>query len=81
MTKETPPTFLVHSSDDGAVPIENSLQFATALAKNHVPFGMRVFDHGGHGYGLGGKDPELSTWPQTCARWLEHRGFFRVPNK
>ena len=77
VTNQTPPTYLVHSTDDRTVPIENSLQFATALAKNGVPFGMRVFDHGGHGYGLGTRDPELGSWPQSCAQWLEHRGFFK----
>jgi acetyl esterase/lipase len=77
VTKETPPTYLVHSSDDKVVPIENSLQFATALSKNGVPFGMRVFDHGGHGFGMGTNDPELGTWPESCYQWLDHRGFFK----
>jgi acetyl esterase/lipase len=77
VTKETPPTYLVHSSDDKVVPIENSLEFATALSKNHVPFAARFFDHGGHGFGMGGNDPELKTWPESCFQWLDHRGFFR----
>lgn len=80
VTKETPPTYLVHATDDKAVPIENSLQFAAALSKNGVPFGMRVFDHGGHGFGMG-RDAELSSWPQSCAQWLEHRGFFKKAGK
>jgi acetyl esterase/lipase len=77
VNKETPPTYLVHSSDDKAVPVENALMFATALARCKVPFGMRVFDHGGHGYGMGAEDAELSGWPDSCAKWLEKRGFFK----
>ncbi len=77
---KTPPTYLVHAADDKAVPIENSLAFANALSEHKVPWAGRFFDHGGHGFGMGGRDkpdPELSTWPQSCAQWLEHRGFLR----
>lgn len=82
VTPKMPPTYLVHSSDDRAVPIENSLLFAAALAKHKVPFAMRVFDHGDHGYGMGKERTELGAWPASCAQWLEHRGFFRAtPSK
>lgn len=75
VTPETPPTFLVHSVDDRAVVIENSLEFALALSANRVPFAMQVYEHGGHGYGLGGDDPVLSAWPRECGAWLKARGF------
>lgn len=78
VTPETPPTFLVHSIDDKAVPVENSLEFALALSAKGVPFGMQVYEHGGHGYGLGGDDPVLSAWPRECGAWLRARGFLRV---
>jgi len=35
---------------------------------------MHVFEHGPHGTGLGGSDPELSTWPQLLQEWMRHRG-------
>src|SRR5262249_28108480 len=38
VTKATPPAFLVHTADDPGVPVENSLKFADALRKAHVPF-------------------------------------------
>jgi acetyl esterase/lipase len=72
---KTPPCFLVHSVDDKVVPPENSLMFAASLTKNGVPFGMVILEKGGHGYGLGGKDPVLSTWPALCAQWMRGRGF------
>lgn len=77
VTEKTPPTFLVHSSDDHAVPVENSLNFALALSGHKVPFEMRIFSHGGHGFGLGGNDPELTTWPRDVALWLEHMKFLK----
>ena len=36
VTKQTPPTFLVHANDDRAVPVENSLLFYQALKDNGV---------------------------------------------
>ena len=75
VTKQTPPTFLVHSTDDSGVPVENSLRFVEALRKAGVPFELHVYEHGGHGYGLGGNDPVLLSWPKRCADWLKLQGF------
>jgi acetyl esterase/lipase len=77
VTAKTPPCFLVAGSDDHVVPVENSLLFAMACHKNKVPFEMHIFEHGPHGFGLGGKDPELSTWPGMAANWLERHGFVK----
>ena len=75
VTDKTPPCFLVHSSSDTVVPFQNSLMFAEALAKHHVPVELHVFDHGAHGFGLGGKDESLSQWPDLCAAWMDHHGW------
>ena len=77
VTRETPPAFLVHTSDDPGVPVENSLRFAEALRKEKVPVEVHIYEHGPHGFGLGGKDPILSTWPQRCAEWLKMHGFVK----
>jgi len=75
VTKDTPPTFLLHTANDSAVPVENSLNFAAALRKAGVPFEMHIYERGPHGFGLGGEDPILSTWPARCADWLRLQGF------
>ena len=77
VTKETPPAFLVHTADDPGVPVENSLRLGAALRKARVPVEIHVYEHGPHGFGLGGKDPILSTWPQWCAEWLKLHGFVK----
>ena len=78
VTRETPPTFLVHSFEDKAVPVENSLRFALALEANGVPFAMQVYEHGPHGYGMGKPEyPETMAWPDQCAAWLKSRGFLK----
>jgi len=75
VTRETPPTFLVHTMNDSAVPVENSLLFVSALRKAGVPFEFHLYERGPHGFGLGGKDPILTTWPDRCADWLRLHGF------
>jgi acetyl esterase/lipase len=75
VTKDTPPAFLVHTADDPGVPVENSLRFAAALRRNRVAVEIHIYEHGPHGFGLGGSDPILSTWPQRCAEWLRAHGF------
>jgi len=52
VTAQTPPTFLVHASDDKSVPVENSIRFYQALIKNKVNAEMHIYQNGGHGFGL-----------------------------
>ncbi len=75
VTSETPPTFLVHTADDDAVPAENSLLFALALRAANVPVELHLYAHGPHGFGLAEGDPILGTWLALCAAWLKGRGF------
>jgi len=71
---ETPPAFLVHSMDDGAVPVRNSMLYASAMADHHVPCELHVYQSGGHGYGLGRSENTESSWPEACRKWLLARG-------
>ena len=77
VTPETPPTFLFHTSDDGAVPVENSIRFYEALRTSGVPAELHVYEHGRHGVGLAFYDPILSTWPDRLADWLGFHGWLR----
>lgn len=74
--RATPATFLVHTVDDKAVPVDNSLMFAQACARHGVPFAMQVYQQGPHGIGMGKPEfPETLGWPAACAAWLKVRGF------
>lgn len=75
VTKQTPPTFMVHTANDTGVPVENSLGFADALRRVGVPFELHIYERGSHGFGLGGSNPILSSWPGRCADWLRLQGF------
>ena len=72
---QTPPTFLWHTADDAAVPVENSLLFAAALSRHRVPFGLHVYEHGRHGLGLAEDDPDVRSWSERCGVWLAGHGF------
>ena len=74
ITKETPPTFLFHTSDDSVVPVQNSIEFYLALRAAGVPAEMHIFQHGPHGVGLARDNPDLSVWPDLLAKWLKERG-------
>jgi len=71
VSSTTPPTFIVHSTDDKAVPVENSLQFYQALKNNDVSCEMHIYPYGGHGYSLAIGKGHLQTWPDRLYEWLQ----------
>jgi acetyl esterase/lipase len=75
VTPQTPPAFLFHTTEDKAVPVENSLRFYEALKKHDVPCELHVYQNGVHGVGLMTGDPVLGTWPRHLAAWLRDNGF------
>ncbi len=75
VTAQTPPTFLFSTTDDRTVPIMNSVMFYAALVKAGVPVEMHVFQHGGHGSGLGVGNAQLSVWPELLIKWMGERGY------
>jgi acetyl esterase/lipase len=73
VTEKTPPTFLMHTGGDSAVPSENSVLFYMALRKHGVPAELHIYEKGAHGYGLAPKDAVLASWPKRCEDWLRVR--------
>jgi acetyl esterase/lipase len=74
VTPNTPPTFLVHSGDDPAVPVQNSLMFYDALLSSKVKAEMYIFQAGGHGFGLNNPKSK-DKWIDWCENWLDENGF------
>ncbi len=75
INSKTPPTFIVHSSDDKTVPVRNSIVYYEALQKNGVIAEMHIFQKGGHGYGLAVGRGTESAWPDLSLHWLKATGF------
>lgn len=74
VTAQTPPAFLIHATDDGAVLPENSINYYLALKKNGVTAELHLYEKGGHGFGLGVNDTS-KFWTKACEEWLKSNGY------
>jgi acetyl esterase/lipase len=77
VTKETPPTFLWHTTEDTAVPPQNSVYFYLACLKHKVPAELHIYEKGPHGIGLAQKFPGADQWPKQLELWLGNRGMLK----
>jgi acetyl esterase/lipase len=66
---KTPPSFLVHAADDGAVPVENSIRYYQACVKYKVPAEMHLYPKGGHGFGMFNKTTS-DNWMERLKNWM-----------
>lgn len=75
------PAFLVHTANDGAVPVRNSLVLAEAYAKAGRLFELHIYPDGPHGMALSNpitshkkkelEDPCFAKWVEQAAAWAE----------
>ncbi len=73
VTKDTPPTLLVHAHDDGATSL-SSLYFYAAMKKLSLPCELHIYESGGHGYGMRpAKGTPIYTWTDRVTDWLKQR--------
>ncbi len=73
VTQDTPPVFLLSTSDD-MVDCRNSLSFASACKANKVPVSLHLFEVGGYGYCYGlRRKGELEQWPALLEHWLARK--------
>jgi acetyl esterase/lipase len=70
LSRQTPPTFLLHAQDDPTDPVENSLVYYAALRKAGVPAEIHVYVKGGHAFGLRRTEAPITEWPQLVETWL-----------
>ena len=76
VNEQTPPAFIWHTAEDGAVPVENSLRLANALVAHNVPVSMHIFPYGPHGVGLGREtSPLAEEWSYLLGEFLGTMGF------
>ncbi len=78
VARDTPPTFLFATDEDGAVPAENSVMFYLALHRAGVPAELHVYQKGGHGLGLAQKIEGTNRWPDDCRLWLQGLGMLEA---
>lgn len=67
---DAPPAFIIASSDDGLVPVENSLRYYRALLDHHVSTTMHLYPYGEHGWGFRDSFAYKPLWTAELAQWL-----------
>lgn len=78
---EAPPTFIWHTYEDQAVPVENSLLLVNALRRTGISTEFHMYPKGGHGLALAtaltqtsdGRcvQPQCAGWIELAHTWLE----------
>jgi acetyl esterase/lipase len=71
VTRDTPPTLILHAADDRLVDVDNSIAFFEALRRAGVPVEARLFQKGQHGFFLMPRD----RWQGTIMDWLVTNGW------
>jgi len=73
---KTPPTFLVHASDDEGVKSANSIVFYEALRKFKIPVEMHIYQGGGHGFGMNNPTTK-DQWMERLKNWMDSNGWLK----
>lgn len=79
--EQVPRTFLWHTYEDEAVPVQNSLMLLGELVKHRIPTEFHMFEKGGHGLSLAnrltnntGHGPQcaVQAWVPLVHQWMEN---------
>ena len=74
-TKNTPPAYIWHTAEDGAVNVKNSYAYAARLKELDIPTEMHIFPFGKHGLGLANTpdrcEPHITPWSELLCEWLK----------
>ena len=71
VNEQTPPAFIMHSSDDTVVPVQNTINYYLAMCKHGVPASVHFYPTGGHGWGYNESFPYKTQWKNELEKWLK----------
>jgi acetyl esterase/lipase len=75
VTKEVPPTFIVHTHDDASTSLGAVTMYAE-LKKRNVSSELHIYQNGGHGYGVRARpNSSIGTWQDRAIEWLKIQGW------
>jgi acetyl esterase/lipase len=74
VTRNTPPTFLLHAQNDSVDGVSNSLIYYSALKNAAVPTELHLYAEGGHAFGLRRTRFPITAWPGLMETWLKTIG-------
>lgn len=75
VTKKTPPTFIVHAKDDRGVNPQNSILMYESLKTMDIPAELKLYEKGGHGFGVGHQGTDSEIWIDDFVNWLSRMNF------
>lgn len=75
---QTPPAFLVHAYNDGAVDPRNSIMFYVSLLEHDVMSTLHIFPKGGHGIALRDNPGSTENWTELCEMWMKEMGWLNT---
>ena len=70
VTKDTPQAFIMASTDDGLVPVRNSIEYYNALVANKVSAALHIYPVGGHGWCGNEEFYYRQQWMSDLKQWL-----------
>jgi acetyl esterase/lipase len=72
VTRDTPPAFIIHGTNDMLVPVKNSLLYYEACKKAGVSVEMHLLENAQHGFGMGANltDQTVKDWPDQALRFM-----------
>jgi acetyl esterase/lipase len=70
VTHDTPPAFLMLTSDDPIVNQTNSINYYQELQRNNISVTMHIYTNGGHGFGNRQSFPYLKIFEDELSSWL-----------
>jgi acetyl esterase/lipase len=79
VTRDTPPTFLLHAEDDPVDDVTHSLVYFRALKEAGAPVEMHVYAKGGHAFALRRTEAPITEWPGLVEKWLTTIGMISLP--
>jgi len=75
VTPNMPPVFVMHTTEDRSVPIENSLVLVRALRAAGVSVESHFYERGAHGFGVAAGLGATSEWPARLTEWMSAHGW------
>lgn len=71
VTEQTPPTLILFSDDDDAVPAANGARYYNALKAHGIKASLHIYPTGGHGWGFNDSFAYKAAWQAAALDWLE----------
>lgn len=74
VSAQVPPTLLVHAKDDPTDPVHYSVVYAKALKKAGANVTLKLYETGGHAFGVKKQGKDTDRWTDDALRWLKNIG-------